>query len=110
MKLSRFQELDCWQEARTLVKEIYTTTKNGLLQEGSHPSGQIQAAGVSIMADINKGFISHSDKEFIQFLFIATSSATEVQSHPYIYIGWTSVTLTRRSLMRSMSTRIGLQR
>jgi four helix bundle protein len=46
--------------------------------------GQIQAAAASIMANIAEGFIRRSDKEFIQFLFIAMSSAAEVQSHLYV--------------------------
>jgi four helix bundle protein len=47
-------------------------------------SGQIQAAAASSMANIAEGFIRRSGKEFIQFLFIAMSSAAEVQSHLYI--------------------------
>lgn len=35
------------------------------------------------MANIAEGFIRKSDKEFVQFLFIALSSAAEVQSHLY---------------------------
>lgn len=36
------------------------------------------------MANIAEGLIRRSDKEFVQFLFIAMSSAAEVQSHLYI--------------------------
>ena len=45
---------------------------------------QIQSASGSVMANIAEGFVRHSDKEFIQFLFVAMSSAAEVQSHLYI--------------------------
>ncbi len=45
---------------------------------------QITGAAISSMANIAEGFIRRSDKEFIQFLFIAMSSAAEVQSHLYV--------------------------
>lgn len=38
------------------------------------------------MSNIAEGFVRHSDKEFGQFLFIAMSSAAEVQSHLYVAI------------------------
>ncbi len=36
------------------------------------------------MANIAEGFARRSNKEFTQFLFVAISSAAEVQSHLYI--------------------------
>lgn len=85
MKLTRFEDLECWQEARTLVRRVYTaTTNNGAFKKDLRLSGQIQAAAASVMANIAEGFIRRSDKEFVQFLFIAMSSAAEVQSHLYI--------------------------
>jgi four helix bundle protein len=38
------------------------------------------------MANIAEGFVRRSSKEFVQFLFIAMSSAAEVQSHMYIAV------------------------
>ena len=84
MKISRFEDLECWQEARSLVRTVYAATRDGAFKKDLRLSGQIQAAASSVMANIAEGFIRRSDKEFIQFLFIAMSSAAEVQSHLYI--------------------------
>ncbi|HPU29882.1 MAG TPA: four helix bundle protein [Syntrophorhabdaceae bacterium] len=84
MKLTRFEDLDCWQEARKLTQMIYKATNQGPFQKDLRLSGQIQAATASVMANISEGFIRRSSKEFTQFLFIAMSSAAEVQSHLYI--------------------------
>ena len=84
MKISRFEDLDCWQEARILVRKIYAVTRDGDFNRDLRFSGQIQAAAISTMANIAEGFIRKSDKEFVQFLFIAMSSTAEVQSHLYV--------------------------
>ncbi len=84
MKISSFEDLDCWQEARILVRKTYEATKGGDFKKDLRFSGQIQAAAISAMANIAEGFTRRSDKEFIQFLYIAMSSAAEVQSHLYV--------------------------
>ena len=38
------------------------------------------------MSNVAEGFIRHSDKEFVQFLFVAMASAAEVQSHLYVAV------------------------
>jgi four helix bundle protein len=84
MKITRFEDLQCWQEARVLVNKVYEITKNHAFRKDLRLSGQIQAAATSSMANISEGFIRRSPKEFIQFLFISMSSAAEVQSHLYV--------------------------
>lgn len=85
MKLSRFEDLDCWKEARQLTRQIYEAIdRNQAWQKDLRLCGQIQGAAVSVMANVAEGFIRHSDKEFVQFLFVAMASAAEVQSHLYV--------------------------
>ncbi|HQM30222.1 MAG TPA: four helix bundle protein [Syntrophales bacterium] len=84
MKITRFEDLDCWQEARLLVRKVYDTTENKKFSRDLRLAGQIQSAATSSMANIAEGLIRRSDKEFIQFLFISMSSAAEVQSHLYV--------------------------
>ncbi|MFQ6083139.1 MAG: four helix bundle protein [Methanosarcinales archaeon] len=84
MKITKFENLHCWQEARKLVNTVYTITTNGAFKKDLRLSSQTQAASSSVMANIAEGFIRRSNKEFIQFLFIAMSSTAEVQSHLYV--------------------------
>jgi len=83
MKISRFEDLDCWNEARKLVNSVYGVTRSDSFKKDLRLCGQIQAAGSSVMANISEGFVRRSNKEFTQFLFIAMSSSAEVQSHLY---------------------------
>ena len=84
MKITRFEDLECWQEARELVSAVYGTTMNGNFKKDLRLSGQIQAAATSVMANVAEGFVRRSTREFIQFLFVGMSSAAEVQSHLYV--------------------------
>ncbi len=84
MKITRFEDLECWQEARKLVSAVYGATMNGNFKKDLRLSGQIQAAATSVMANISEGFVRRSTREIIQFLFVGMSSAAEVQSHLYV--------------------------
>ncbi|MFC1886899.1 four helix bundle protein [Thermodesulfobacteriota bacterium] len=85
MKVERFEDLQCWQEARKLVNMVYSAVrKNPDFQKDFRLSGQITSAAVSSMSNSAEGFSRRSNKEFVQFLFISKSSATEVQSQAYV--------------------------
>jgi len=84
MKINSFEDLDCWQEARILVRKIYDVSRDDDFKKDMRLSGQIQAAATSCMANIAEGFERRSDKEFVQFLYIAMASAAEVKSHLYV--------------------------
>ncbi len=85
MKLSRFEDLHCWQEARALTRMLYQVIgENGHFRRDIRLTGQLQGAAGSIMANIAEGLTRRSDKEFVQFLYTAMASAAEVQSHLYI--------------------------
>lgn len=87
MKVTRFEDLDCWQEARHLTRQVYESIdRNPIWQKDVRLCGQIKAASVSVISNIAEGFVRHSDKEFVQFLFIAMSSSAEVQSDLYVAI------------------------
>jgi four helix bundle protein len=83
-KINRFEDIEAWQKARNVVKSIYEITKTGLFSKDHCLKNQILRAAVSIPSNIAEGFSRHSNKEFVQFLFIAKSSAAEVQTQLYL--------------------------
>ena len=84
MKIERFEDIQGWQEARKLTKEIYKLTNGFPFKKDQGLCGQIQKAAVSIMANIAEGFDRQSKKEFIKFLYYASGSGSEVQGHLYV--------------------------
>jgi four helix bundle protein len=84
-KVSQFEDLRIWQEARELVGLIYAVInadQNGVKDWGFR--NQIQTAAVSIMNNIAEGFERGSDKDFARFLDIAKASCGEVRSMLYL--------------------------
>ena len=75
-----FEEINAWQNARVLVKDIYAMTRCGDFSKDYGLRDQIQRAAVSICSNIAEGFERRGNKEFINFLWIAKGSAAEVCS------------------------------
>jgi len=85
MKITRFEDIEAWQEARKLVKMVYEViNKSPKFRRDFRLVNQVQDAAVSSMSNISEGFSRKGNKEFIQFLFISKSSAAEVQSQLYV--------------------------
>lgn len=82
-KVERFEDLNCWKAARELTKLVYELSRSGLLWRDFNMRDQIRSAALSSMSNIAEGFRRMSDKEFIRFLEISTSSADEVNSITY---------------------------
>lgn len=80
MKISNFEDIESWREARVLVKDIYRSFRG--IKDYSFRD-QIQRASISIMSNIAEGFDRGTNREFIQFLIIARGSVSEVKSLSY---------------------------
>lgn len=79
-KAQRFEELDIFQKARELCKQVYSVTKEGEFHKDSRFVQQIHAAAGSVMDNIAEGFERQGNKEFVNFLYIAKGSCGEVRS------------------------------
>lgn len=79
-KIEQFEEIIAWQKARELTVMIYRDFRDN---RDFSLRDQIQRASNSVMANIAEGFERKSNKEFIQFLYIAKGSVGEVRSFVY---------------------------
>ena len=82
--IERFEDIEAWQKARELTREIYRITNQGAFVKDFGLRDQIRRAAVSIMSNIAEGFGRGGNKEFIQFLSTAKGSASEVQAQLYV--------------------------
>jgi four helix bundle protein len=83
-KIMKFEDIEAWEKARGIAKNVYTACRQGEFLHDFGLRDQIQRSAVSIMSNIAEGFERGTNKEFIQFLFIAKGSAGEVRSQLYI--------------------------
>ena len=81
--VERFEDLEVWQKARDVVNAVYQASSVGTFSRDYALRDQIRRAVVSIPSNIAEGFSRHSNKEFIQFLFISKGSVAEIQSQLY---------------------------
>lgn len=76
----RFEDLEVFQEARELCKEVYRMTSEEPFNSDYRFVQQIRAASGSIMDNIAEGFERNGNKEFVNFLYVAKGSCGEVRS------------------------------
>ena len=82
--ITRFEDIQAWQEARKLTRQIYHLTVADPFNRDFGLRDQIQRASVSSLTNVAEGFDCESKREFARFLGIARRSAVEVQSLLYV--------------------------
>ena len=106
MKITRFEDLECWQEARILVKMVYRAANNDLLQKDYRLRDQITGAALSAMSNIAEGFDSQSNNEFIRFLRYSRRSISEVQSCTYVAVDQGYITEDERKNIYDQGSKV----
>ena len=85
-RIAKFEDIDAWQKARELTREVYKITHRGAFARDFGLRDQIRRAAVSIMSNIAEGFGRGGNREFIQFLSMAKGSVSEVQAQLYVAV------------------------
>jgi len=74
------KDLDAWKRAIDFITDIYILTKKFPEEERFSLVSQLRRSATSIASNIAEGSGRNSDKELIQFLYIALSSAAETET------------------------------
>jgi hypothetical protein len=81
--IQKFEEIISWKEARVLNCILRKMIKEKRFENNYGLRSQIERSAGSIMDNIAEGFERGSNKEFIQFLYIAKGSCGELRSQLY---------------------------
>ena len=80
------KDLDVWKESIGLVSEIYKSTKKYPKEELYGLVSQIRRASVSVPSNIAEGAARSSDRELVQYLYIALGSLSELETQIIISV------------------------
>ncbi|MGB9071845.1 MAG: four helix bundle protein [Terriglobales bacterium] len=81
---SDYKELRVWQDAMTLVRDIYRLTRTLPKEETFGLTSQMRRAAVSVPSNIAEGKGRHSQRELAQFLYRARGSLLELETQVLI--------------------------
>jgi len=74
------KDLDVWKDSIELVTKIYQLVSNFPKEERFGLVDQTKRAAISIPSNIVEGAARNSQKEFLQFLYIALGSIAELET------------------------------
>ena len=74
------KDLDVWKKSMDFITLLYKVTTNFPKDEIYGLTNQMRRAAVSIPSNIAEGAARKSNKEYIQFLYIALGSAAELET------------------------------
>jgi len=74
------KQLDAWTTAIELAQLVYKTTDKFPAKEQFGLTNQARRAAISIPSNIAEGAARQTKKEFIQFLYIAKGSLSELDT------------------------------
>ena len=76
--MGKFEELKVWQISKELAIQIYKITGKGNLKNDYSFRDQIRRSAVSISSNIAEGDELRTNKQSIQYLYIAKGSSAEL--------------------------------
>ncbi len=90
--ITKIEDLLIWQESRVLIKNIFSITSTEKFSKEFFLKDQIKRSAISVMSNIAEGYGRGGNKEFVQFLYIANGSLSELKSQLYISFDFNLIT------------------
>jgi four helix bundle protein len=110
-KVSRFEDLEVWQEGCDLAVQIYELSREGKLARDYGLRDQMTRSSVSIPSNIAEGKERETAPELIRYLYIAKGSTGELQTQLYIAqkIGYVDEEVTYKLIQQTkvLSKKLG---
>lgn len=82
-RFKKFEDIEAWQKARALAKEIYNISENENFKKDFALREQIRKSAISVISNIAEGFARRTNKEFVQFLYVSHGSVAEIEAQLY---------------------------
>jgi four helix bundle protein len=83
-RIQKFEEIEAWQTARELTRQVYSISNVGAFAKDFGLRDQMRRASVSVMSNIAEGFESRTEVLFLEFLGRAKGSAGELRAQFYV--------------------------
>lgn len=110
--INSFKDLTAWQKSISLAKLVYKITENFPKEETYGLTSQMRRAAVSIPSNIAEGSKRAGEKDYSQFLRIASGSASELETQIviakdlYVNIDFTEAENLLLEIQKMLSTMI----
>ena len=84
MVIRSYKDLEIWRKAIQLIRKVYIITKTFPKEETYGLMNQMRRAAISIASNIAEGKTRQTKNEYIQFLYIALGSISELETQVII--------------------------
>jgi four helix bundle protein len=105
--LKSFEELECWQDARVLTRDVYALLQSKGFRRDYDLLRQTRRSAVSVMANIAEGFHRHSRRDFLKFLDYSRASLAETVSHFYVALDQGYITDNDLTAIKGTAEKVG---
>jgi four helix bundle protein len=108
MENKSYTELKVWQEAREMVKKIYSISQSFPKEEIYGLQQQIRRCAISVPSNIAEGIGRNHNKDTVQFLYIAKGSLYEMETQ--LYLAMDLKYITEKTLSETLEHLISIRK